>query len=256
MDTPVTALISTMQFHGTLSTGRHSLLGVVEAASRLGAGGVEFRPDYWREKERDIVSMRRAIGARGLVATYATFAMLFNAEPSGDESLRRDVDDAVALGSPLLRVFLGAAPDDAEDPAWDRARRLVDYAAERGIALALENFARAPGCRVGEIARTLDTIRAPALRTNVDVGNYALNGEDIPAAVRTFGERVMASHLKDANDAGATYLGGGSLPLPAILDAFAALPQPVLHGFEFEGGDDPEGRIAASLAYLRAWDGR
>src|SRR3954454_15321576 len=121
MDTPVAALISTMQFHDALGAGRLSLLGVVEAAHRLGAGGVEFRPDYWQDKDRDIASLRRAIGQRGLVATYATFATLFNTELEGDDRLRRDVDDAVALGSPLLRVFLGPAPDDTGDPAWDRA---------------------------------------------------------------------------------------------------------------------------------------
>ena len=44
------------------------------------------------------------------------------------------------------------------------------------------------------------------------------------------------SHLKDATGTDATYLGGGSLPLPAILDAFDALPQPIIHCFEFGGG--------------------
>jgi sugar phosphate isomerase/epimerase len=250
------ALISTMQYHTELGTGALSLLDVVTAAHRLGAGGVEFRADYWRDKERDIAAVRHAAGEQGLLAIYATMATLFTQDAAGDEQLRQDTDDAVALGSPLLRVFLGAAPDDTDDPAWERARAAVTYAADRGIILALENFARAPGCRVAEIARVLEAIDAPTLQTNVDIGNYALNEEDVVAAVQIFGPRVIMSHLKDANGADATYLGGGTSPLPAILAAFDALPQPIIHCFEYGGGDDPDGRIAASLAYLRERAGR
>ena len=97
----------------------------------------------------------------------------------------------------------------------------------------------------------LEAIDTPALGTNVDIGNYAINDEDVAAAVRRFGGRVVMSHLKDVTPTGATFLGGGNLPLAAILDAFDQLPQPIIHCFEFEGGDDPDGRIAKSLAYLR-----
>lgn len=253
MSTNSAALLSVIQFHDALDTGAMNLLDVVAVAHRLGAGGVEFRPNYWRDKEREIAAVRRATTERGLMAMYATMATLFSVEPDSAGQLRQDTDDAAALGSPLLRVFLGAVPDDSADPAWDGARRAVRYAAARGIYLALENFARAPGCTVSEIRRVLDAIADPALRTNVDIGNYALNGEDVAAAIRAFDGRVAMSHLKDMEDgAGATYLGGGNMPLPAILDAFDALPQPIIHCFEFEGGADPAGRIAASLAYLQA----
>lgn len=252
MSTAAPALLSTIQYHDALAAGTLGLIDVVAAAQRLGAGGVEFRPDYWRHKEDDLAAVRRVSAERGLLAIYATAATLFSADATGEERLRRDLDDAVALGSPLLRVFQGTVPDADADPAWARARGAVAYAAERGIVLALENFARAPGCRVTEIAGVLAAIESPALRTNIDIGNYAHNGEDVPEVVRTLGTRVVMSHLKDAaNGAGATYLGGGTLPLPAIFAAFNQLPQPIIHCFEFVGGDDPEGYIIASLAYLR-----
>jgi sugar phosphate isomerase/epimerase len=245
-------LLSIIQYHDALNAGTMTLVDLVDTAQRLGAGGVEFRPDYWRDKAAEIATVRQATTERGLRAIYATMATLFTADAAGEEQLRQDVDDAVALGSPLLRVFQGAAPERDDDPAWDRARQAVEYAAGQGLVLALENFARAPGCRAAEIGRVLDTIPHPALVTNVDIGNYAANDEDVPAAIRAFGPRVAMSHLKDVVGGEATYLGGGSLPLPAILDAFAALSQPIIHCFEFGGGDDPDGRIAASLAYLKA----
>jgi len=246
------ALISTMQYHNGLNSGALSLLDVVAAASRLNSAGVEIRPDYWRDKESDIVAVRKAAGEQGLRVVYATMTTLFAPDAAGEERLRQDIGDAAALGSPLLRIFQGVAPDNTSASAWDRARQAVAYATERGIILALENFARAPGCRVAEIARVLDVIDSPTLQTNVDIGNYAANDEDLVAAVQRLGPWVVMSHLKDLSGTDATYLGGGTLPLPAILAAFDALPQPIIHCFEYGGGDNPDERIAASLAYLRA----
>ena len=124
-----------------------------------------------------------------------------------------------------------------------------------GIAY-LENFAREPGCSVAEIKATLDRLDSSFLGTNVDLGNYASNGEDLPAAVRALGPRIMYTHLRDhavpPTGANATYLGGGSLPLRAALTEFARLAQPIIYCFEFPGGDDPAGYIQKSLAYLRA----
>lgn len=248
--TATTALISTIQYHDALVARTMTLPEVVAAAQRLGAGGVEFRPDYWRDKERDIAAVREVSADLGLRAILATFTPLFTED---EALLRQEIDDAVALGSPLLRVFQGLAPVAADDPAWARARRAVDYAAARGIVLALENFMRAPGCRVAEIAHVLDAIESPALGTNVDIGNYALNDEDVPAGIVRFGDRVVMSHLKDMTAEGdASFLGAGTLPLPAILDAFDRLARPIIHCFEFGGAGDPDGRIAASLAYLQA----
>ena len=178
--TATTALISTVQYHDALKAGTMTLPEVVAVAHRLGAGGVEFRPDYWQDKERDIAAINAANAELGQRALLATFTPLFTED---EALLRQEIDDAVALGSPLLRVFQGPAPTAPDDPAWARARRAVGYAAEHGIVLALENFMREPGARVAEIAYVLDTIKSPALGTNVDIGNYALNDEDIPAGI-------------------------------------------------------------------------
>lgn len=248
--TAANALISTIQYHDALKAGIMTLPEVVAAAHRLGAGGVEFRPDYWQNKERDIAAICAANAESGQRALLATFTPLFSED---EVLLRQEIDDAAALGSPLLRVFQGPAPTAADDPAWARARRAVDYAAERGIVLALENFMREPGARIAEIAHILDTIESPALGTNVDIGNYALNDEDVAAGIARFGDRVVMSHLKDMTAEGdASFLGAGTMPLPAILDAFDRLSQPIIHCFEFGGAGDPDGRIAASLAYLQA----
>jgi sugar phosphate isomerase/epimerase len=244
-------LISTMQFDEAISAGSMTQRDVLDVARRVGADGVEVRDSYWNDREAEIHDIRRIGDERGLVVTYATVTTLFAADDTGENQLRHDIDDAVRLGARLVRVFQGAMPENAADPAWERAGRAVDYAAEQGMIVALENFARAPGCRVAEIKQVLDAIPSPALGTNVDIGNYAANGEAALAVIAALGGRVVASHMKDMRGAETTGLGEGELPLAAIFAAFDRLPRPVIHCLEFEGGPDPESRLAASLHVAR-----
>lgn len=245
-------LISTMQFHEAISGGAMTQRDVFDAASRVGADGVEVRDSYWGDRAAEIREIEHTARELGLVVTYATMTTLLAADEAGADQLRQDIDDAGAFGARFVRVFQGALPDDADDPAWERARRGVDYAAEQGMVVALENFAKAPGCRIADIKQVLDAIPSSALGTNVDIGNYAANGEEALAAIAALGPRVVASHMKDMRGAETTGLGEGDLPLAAILAAFDGLPRPVVHCLEFEGGPNPESRLAASLRVARS----
>lgn len=245
---PRPVLISAVQYQDELGSGSMDSLDVVAAAKRLGVDGVELRRDYWRDKERELPAVRDRVRELGLLVTYATTVTLFAAD--GGRQLRQDVDDARSLGSPQLRVFLGQAPVGDDSAAWAPAADAIAYASDRGIVLALENFARSPGCRVAEIERALARFESPSLGTNIDVGNYASNGEDLVRAVRTLGHRAVSTHLKDNDGDSTTYLGGGALPLRQVLAELDRLPQRVLHCFEFAGGGDPAGRIEKSLAFV------
>ncbi len=254
MALPRPVLISTMQYDAALREGTLNPIDVIDVAKRLGTSGVEFREVYWKNKEREIPAVRDRMSELGLEATYTTFTTLFNAQ--GDATvLHTDMDDTVALGAPLLRIFPGDVPGADDEQAWEAAAKLVKYAAARGIVLALENFMKAPGCTLEEITTVLNRIDSPTLRCNVDIGNYTVNGQDVAEAIQTLGERIIYAHLKDPantpNGHDATYLGGGTLPLRDILAAFDRLPQAITYCFEFNGGGDPEGRIQKSLEYLK-----
>jgi sugar phosphate isomerase/epimerase len=241
--------ISVVQYQEQIAAGTTHSTDLFDTAHRLGAAGVELRPQFWADKGRELPAARDRAAHHGLLVTYATMGRLFDSDPA---SLRQDIDDAAALGSPLLRVFPGPVPADDDDAGWERGRSIARYADERGITLALENFVGTPGGTLAEIERTL--ARIPEMMTNIDIGNYPRHDQDVPAAIRAVGNRAVSVHLKDADDDsahGTTYLGGASLPLPAILDALDRLPQRLLYIFEFGGGDNPDDRITRSLAYLR-----
>src|SRR5712692_9687109 len=158
-------LISTVQYDSELRAKSVSQVDAIAIAQRLGADGAELRAAYWHDKERELPAARRRKDELGMIVTYATDLPLFASDPGGSLSLRQALDDAVALGSPLVRVFPGVTPGDDYRLAWDMARELVKDAAARGIVVAVENFGRPPGCRLAEIQRVLDRIDSPALGT-------------------------------------------------------------------------------------------
>jgi sugar phosphate isomerase/epimerase len=247
-------LISVMQFEDALKAGTQTVFDVIDMAQRLGADGVELRRETWPRLDEELVEARHRIEEAGLLVTYATHATLFNDEAGPLQTLREDIDTAEMLGSPQLRIFSGHIPAADDDASWQVARESVDYAADRGIIIALENYARMPGGKLAEIKSILDRIHSPALMTNIDIGNYWLHNQDIPTAIRTVGERAISAHIKDQTGDPAdppTVPGEGVMPLDEILDELDRLPQRIIYCFEFRGGDDPEGRIAHSLQFLK-----
>ena len=244
--------ISVVQYQEQLAAGTTSITGLFDTARQLGAAGVELRPPCWTDKARELPAARDRAAHHGLLITYATMGRLFDTDPT---SLRQDIDDARALGSPFLRVFPGPLPadDDDDDAGWERGRAIARYAESRGVTLALENFVGTPGGTLAEIQKGLDCI--PELATNIDIGNYPHHDQDVIAAIQAVGARAVSAHLKDHGEPpgyASAALGDGTLPLGAILDALDRLPQRLLYIFEFGGGDNPDDRITRSLAYLRA----
>lgn len=256
MNTQRPIVISVIQYQAELAAGTVTPLQLVDMLDGLGVDGIELRRELWPEYASELPEVYERLQAAGKLVTYATFSTLFAPTDDAHKLLLHDMHTARALGSPLLRVFPGAAPADTKDTAWTKAREAVAYAEEIGIQIALENFGRLPGGLISEMTHILSNITSPTLKVNVDVGNYATHGEDVVEAIKLFGDRVIYAHLKDkAGDKSddTTYLGGGSSPMGDIVAALNALPQPVIYCFEFVGGGEPAERIAKSVAYLKSF---
>lgn len=243
-------LVSVMQFEDALKSGAMTVFDVIDVAGRTGADGVELRRELWTGWESELAAARQRGEEKGLLITYATHATLFSSDAA---TLRGDIDAAAALGSPIIRFFPGQVPADDDAAGWAGGQAIADYAAEKGVVIALENYARTPGGTLAEVQTAL--VRIPALMTNLDMGNYSLHSQDVPAAIGALAERIVYSHLKDQTgnpDDAPTVLGAGVLPLGDIFDALDALPQEILYCFEFRGGEDAVERIELAQAWLAA----
>ncbi|MDE0140134.1 MAG: sugar phosphate isomerase/epimerase [Caldilineaceae bacterium] len=250
-DRPI--LISAMQFEEELKSGECSVWEFIDIAHQTGADGVELRRETWPRLEAELAEASRRIAAAGLLVTYATQATLFDS-PAASAQLRQDIDTAATLGAPIVRFFPGATPLTDDRAGWDRAQRVVDYAAAQSTVIALENYARTPGGTLAEVQGALSRLASPALRTNLDMGNYPNHGQDVVAAIDTLSDQIVAAHLKDktANPSDPPVpLGAGVLPLAEIISSLDQLPQRVYYIFEFRGAGDPVGGIQRSLSYLK-----
>lgn len=254
MNTNRAILISVVQYQAELESGKLTVSQLIDKLDKLGVDGIELRREVWPHYATELPAVRAKIESSGMLVTYATFSTLFNTTPEGHKMLMHDLDTAKALGSPLLRVFPGAAPSDPTDARWKPAIEAVAHASSLGLVIALENYGKLPGGHLSEITHILNHIPSSALKTNIDTGNYETHGESVVDAIQTLAERIVYVHLKDKADLrsdGTTYLGGGHSPLKAIMTALNALPQPILYCFEFVGGGEPDARIAKSLAFVQ-----
>ncbi|HWE62561.1 MAG TPA: hypothetical protein VHB98_12680, partial [Chloroflexota bacterium] len=103
-------LISVVQYDEQRTSRAFDVAAAIHAAKRLSADGIELRGVYWTNKQQQIPEARDLIPALGLLVTYATQVTLFSIDRQVTPELRQDIEDARALGAPLLRVFQGPAP--------------------------------------------------------------------------------------------------------------------------------------------------
>ncbi len=104
-------------------------------------------------------------------------------QPAGEEwdkqlaMTREWIDHAAELGAPVIRIFAGNVPKgDTETAAFDRCvagiNKSLEYAAEKGVFLALENH----GGITGTAEQILKIVKAvqpsPWFGVNLDGGNF------------------------------------------------------------------------------------
>ena len=252
-------LISVVQYMPQLESGAMKISEFVNKGHEFGVDGVELRREAWPAYASELSTVRKQIEELGLIVTYATFSTLFNEDEAAHQLLLEDVRTAAAVGAPLLRVFPGATAAADDVKGWAKAREAVNLAGSLGIQIALENFARTPGGTLAEVTHILEQIDTPALRTNIDIGNYPLHNQDPIAAIQAIGDKAIYAHIKDyggSPTAGPTRFGEGVLPLADIFAALDQLPQRIILCFEFAGGPDPDQHIRDAFALTKSLLGK
>ncbi|MEU5156635.1 sugar phosphate isomerase/epimerase family protein [Glycomyces sp. NPDC021274] len=140
--------------------------------------------------------------------------------------LRRVVDAAVAVGSKVIAgpayASVGRTWRLADRPAAYRELRehlapVADYAAERGVTIAVEPLNRYETSLVNTVDQALDALDGlPGTALALDIYHMNIEETDIPAAICRVGDRI--GHVQvSANDRGSP--GRDHLPWSEILHA-------------------------------------
>ncbi len=190
-----------------------SIPDLVRHCARSGITGVGL----WREPVRDVGAGRAAREVRdaGLSVTSLCRGGFLTATDRGDRAAaladnRAAVEEAAALGSPVLVLVSGGLPQGDRDLSGARERvadalaELVPYAARHGVRLALEPlhpmFA-SDRCVVSTLDQALGIAeRFPADQVGVVVDSYHVWWDDrLPAQISRAGDggRIAAFQLAD-----------------------------------------------------------
>lgn len=120
------------------------------------------------------------------------------------DRLRASVDLAADLTTgdtpPCIDTTPGGRPDDwkeVRNRLADETGLLVQYAAERGVTIAMEPHV---GCCLCTIERTLwllEQIPSPFLKLNFDISHFDVAGVSTQESVAALGPHTIHTHVKD-----------------------------------------------------------
>ncbi len=248
-----------------VQAGRMDLPGFIDFAAAQGVAGVELLDIFWRDAERELPMVKERIAAAGLeMAVYSISNDFIQPEPSARlkqlADLKRGVDISLELGTGVMRVFSGSAREGVSQQrgmAWiiEGLAAGAAYAEQKGVTLALENHGSFAG-RSDQVRDIIEHVASPALRVNLDTGNFLPVGQDPLQAAKDLADLVALVHLKDmglaAPDesehvfidpegrslAGAV-LGDGLVDLTGIYQTLAKADYDGWWSLEYEGSVDP-----------------
>ncbi len=247
---------------------RLDLSGFIEFAARQqenGARGVELLDYFWTDRAAEMGKVKRQIADAGLeLAVYSIGNDFFQPERAAWEQQLADLKTGVEVADRLevrtLRVFSGNAKPgySFEDGfAWivDGLAAGAHYAETHGITLALENHGLMAG-RSSQVRRIIDAVGSPALRANIDTGNFLLVNQNPTEAAQELASLAALVHLKDFRRArpdetmhvykaldGVPFTGAvvgqGEVDLAAIIKILSNAGYAGWLSLEYEGGEDP-----------------
>jgi sugar phosphate isomerase/epimerase len=261
-----------------IQAGRLDLMGFVDYAAAQGVAGVELLDIFWTDPEREIPAVKARIAAAGMdAAVYSISNNFIQPEASARSQeladLKRGVDIALELGTDIVRVFSGSAREGvAQEQGMDWILEGLTagaaYAEARGVTLALENHGKFAG-RSDQVRDIIDAVASPALRVNLDTGNFLSAGQNPAEAAEHLADLVVLMHLKDmrlARDGEASHvfadpdgrlltgcvIGAGLVDLAGIRAVMDGVSYDGWRSLEYEGGEEPMAvGVPRSLAAAR-----
>ncbi len=249
----------------SVQAGRMNLTSFIDFAAGQGVEGVELLDYFWKDELSELPVVKKQIADAGLkLAVYSIGNDFFQPEAEARAKelaqVKHGVDVANRLGVDLVRVFSGSYREGYtldQGMSWilDGLSASAEYALAQGVTLALENHGLMAG-RSDQVRAIIEKVNSPALRANLDTGNFLLVGQNPVDAAQELAPLVALVHLKDFRKAlpdeteqvfrgldGFGYTGAitgeGMVDLPRVLSILRAAGYDGWLSLEFEGKDDP-----------------
>jgi sugar phosphate isomerase/epimerase len=216
-----------------------------------------LKPEEVEALDRETVEEYRAVSDETGLPIYTTSMghFPFFAQKSEDErksivgQIRKMIDLTEALGG---RVILLASKEESEDTKdylsiyRHELKNAADYAAEKGIALALEPVGRFKSSALDRLVRE---IGHEAIGMYYDMGNCIYGGEDPVDQIRKSVDIAKAIHIKGAMD-----ISLDQMPLNQILQVLRSAHYSGPGCIEIGSKDGTNQHLADAIKLLRTLD--
>jgi sugar phosphate isomerase/epimerase len=198
-----------------LCSGAMPLVDWIRQARGLGVGALEMYDGFFRRRDAaEIDTVRAELARAGLCTSMLCFSPDFT-HPDGRERARQldrqraAIDLALALGTRYCRTLSGQRHPETslEDGiAWavEGIQASLEYAAPRGVTLAMENHYKDGLWRYPEFAqrselylRIIDRIDSPFFGVQYDPSNSIVAGEDPVEFLQKVKHRVVTMQASD-----------------------------------------------------------
>lgn len=192
---PADTIISSLAGMGYDGVELTVIPGYTLDLDHLDAGYRKYIPELLRMHDMELPALA---GHQPLVSTEPDAAR---------EHMRRlkgTVDLAVEWAQndqpPCLDTTAGGSPDDWDELGpllTDRLGELVDYAAERGVTIAIEPHVGTMLDTPPKVLQLLEQFDNPHLKVNFDISHFNVMGIDIETSVSALAPVTAHTHVKD-----------------------------------------------------------
>lgn len=269
--------VSMGSFTREFQQGKMDVFQFMKRCKELDIDGIEFMDSLWKNKAKEMPEVQKFLKEQNLlVSAYAiNNDMVMETTQQRTEQIeiiKKGVDDAVALGAKVVRIYAG---DSRNGLTLERCFDYIvggliagaRYAEKKGILLALENHGQLAG-RGDQIRKIIDEVGSDALQANINTGNFLLVNQNPADAVRGVVALAVAVTLKDfkkvADDydgilfealngekfAGAV-IGEGCVNLSKILMFLKGVGYNGYLSIEYEGDEDTMTAVTRSVENAR-----
>lgn len=159
------------------------MMDFLDTCARMGLGAAEPTSYYFPSDADDayFLAFRRKAFLLGLTISGTAIGNTFTHGPGAEREKQlalcnQWVDNAVLMGAPVIRIFAGSVPkgmseSDAVKNTIETTKIACDYAAQKGVFLALENHGGIVA-RPEPMLEIIDAVDSPWFGVNFDSGNF------------------------------------------------------------------------------------
>ena len=243
-------------YRDLLSKDQMTLEQFLDTAAALGFDGVELTAYYFPELTPEYLNhIKRETFVRGLdVSGTAVGGNFSNAEESKRreqiEHVKQWLEYSARLGSSVMRVFAGGAPDGVERATaeqWvrDGLAECAEVGAQHGVMLGLENHGGLTSDAAGTLALVEPFADNPWVGINLDFGNFT---GDIYAQYEQCAPHTVTTHAKVSVRQGE---GRELVDYRKVVRIMRDAGYQSYISIEFEEPEDPIVGVSRFAAYLR-----